>query len=91
MAVTLDPILEQRIQRVVESGAFREPAELLSHALDLIEAEQHAGDWLFRNREGINAALEESFAAKARGESYTPEESHAMLAERRAARASHAA
>jgi Arc/MetJ-type ribon-helix-helix transcriptional regulator len=88
MAITLDPALEDRIQRQLDRGAFREPAELLSHALDLVEAED---DWLFRNREAINAALEESFAAKERGESYSPEEAEAMLSERRASRSRHAA
>ena len=39
MAVTLDPALEQRIQRHLERGAFREPTELLAHALDLLEAD----------------------------------------------------
>ncbi len=91
MAVTLDPGLEERIKRVVASGVFSEPAELLSHALDLIEAEQQAGDWLFQNREGINAALDESFAQAERGESYSPEQSLALLAVHRAARNSRAA
>ena len=88
MAITLDPALEQRVQRQLDRGAFREPAELLAHALDLVEAE---GDWLYRNREAINAALEESFAAKERGEGYSPEESLALLAQNRAARKSRAA
>jgi Arc/MetJ-type ribon-helix-helix transcriptional regulator len=87
MSLVLDPVTEERIQRQLDRGAFREPAELLSHALDLVEAED---DWLFRNREAINVALDQSFAAKERGESYSPEESKAMLSERRASRARHA-
>jgi len=55
--------------------------------LYLVEAE---GDWLDRNREAIDAALEESFATKERGESYSPEESLALLAQNRAARTSKA-
>jgi len=88
MSLVLDPALEERIQRQLDRGPFREPAELLSHALDLVEAED---DWLFRNREVINVALEQSFAAKERGESYSPEEAEAMLSERRAARSRQAA
>jgi hypothetical protein len=84
MAITLDPVTEQRIQRQLDRGAFREPSELLAHALDLVEAED---DWLLRNREAINERLDESFAQEARGESYSPEEAHRILAERRAARA----
>jgi hypothetical protein len=48
-------------------------------------------DWLLRNKAAINIALDESFAAKARGESYSPEEAEVILAERRAARTPQAA
>jgi len=39
MAIILDPQTEERIQRQLDCGAFREPAELLAHALDLVEAD----------------------------------------------------
>jgi hypothetical protein len=39
MAITLDGAIEKRIQRQIDGGAFREPTELLAHALDLVEAE----------------------------------------------------
>ena len=89
--MTLAPELEQQIQRVVDSGAFCEPAELLSHALDLIEAEQHTGDWLFANSEAINVAPDESSAQAERGEGHSPEQSRALLAGHLAARNSRAA
>lgn len=88
MAITLDPALEQRIQRQLDRGAFREPTELLAHALDLVEAE---GDWLYQNREAIDASLDETIASAERGEGYSPEESLALLAQNRAARQSRAA
>jgi Arc/MetJ-type ribon-helix-helix transcriptional regulator len=85
MSLTLDdPIIEQRIQRVLARGVYPEPAEVMSHALDLLEAEE---DWLLRNREAIIERLEVSFAQAERGESYSPEEARTILAERRAARA----
>jgi Arc/MetJ-type ribon-helix-helix transcriptional regulator len=87
MAIALDAEIEQRIRRQIERGAFREPAELLAHALDLVEAETEPEDWLLRNKEAINADLDESFAQAARGESFTPEESRALLAKHRASRA----
>ena len=80
-----------QIQRQLDRGAFREPAELLAHALDLVEAEAVEQDWLLRNKDAINAALDESFASMERGEGYTPEESQALLARDRAARKSKAA
>ena len=52
----------------------------------LNSAEAEPEDWLVRNKEAINADLDESFAQAARGESYTPEESRALLAQHRASR-----
>ena len=83
MAITLDPETEQRIRRQLDRGAFRGPSELLAHALDLLEAEE---GWLLRNREAINAGLDESFAQAARGEGYTLEEARVLLERRRASR-----
>jgi Arc/MetJ-type ribon-helix-helix transcriptional regulator len=83
MAITLDAATEERIQRQLDRGGFREPAELLAHALDLVEAER---DDLDARRAEIISRLERSCAQADRGESYSPEEARAMLAERRAAR-----
>jgi Arc/MetJ-type ribon-helix-helix transcriptional regulator len=80
MAITLDPAIEQRIQQQLDRGAFREPAELLAHALDLVEAEaefdQRRTEWVAR--------LEQSCAQADRGEGYTEEEHRARMAELRA-------
>jgi Arc/MetJ-type ribon-helix-helix transcriptional regulator len=83
MSLVLDPATEDRIQRQLERGPYAAPAELINRALDLLEAD----DWLFQNRDAINADLEESSAQAARGEGYSPEEATALLAARRAARA----
>jgi Arc/MetJ-type ribon-helix-helix transcriptional regulator len=99
MTLTLDPATEQRLQQELATGRYREPSELIAHLLDLAEADrdnssatkQAMNDWLLRNKATINTALDESFAAKARGESYSAEEAAAMLAERRAARIRQAA
>ena len=87
MAITLDPATEERIQRQLDHGAFSGPAELLAHALDLIEAEVPYEDWLLRNKEAINASLNESFAEAARGEGYSLEEVDEMMAQRHSSRA----
>ena len=86
MAIALDAAIEQRIQRQLDRGAFREPAELLAHALDLVEAQAVHEDWLLRNKEAINTDLDLTFAQAARGEGHSPEESRALLAQRRASR-----
>jgi len=87
MVITLDAAIEERIQRQLERGAFREPAELLAHALDLVEAEAVQEDWLLHNKAAINAHLDRTFAQAARGEGYSPEESRALLAQHCASRA----
>lgn len=87
MQITLDPETEQRIQRELDRGTFHEPAEVIAHAIRLLEA-QAEDDWLLRNREAIQAALEESMAAEASGESYSREDVEAMLDGRRAERTS---
>jgi len=87
MAIILDAATEERIQRQLDRGVFREPAELLAHALDLLEEERSAEDWLDRNMGAINADLDESFAQAARGETYSLEEAESRLAQRRIAHA----
>ena len=84
MTITLDPAIEQRIQKQLARGAFAEPAELLAHALDLVEAEE---DWLLQNKETIRAGLKQSFAEAARGEGCSLEDFETMVSERRANRA----
>jgi len=88
MTLTLDPATEQRLQQELATGQYREPNQLIAHALDLIKAErEQSEDWLFRNKEAINASLDRTFAQATRGEGYSPEESRADLARNRASRA----
>ena len=99
MSLVLSPATEARIQAELATGRYAAPDELLNRALDSLQAEstmkeptpQEMDDWLLRNKDAINAALDESFAAKERGESYSMEEAEAILAERRAARSRQAA
>ncbi len=83
MNLILDPATEQRIQREIDLGHYREPAEVIARAVALPEAEQN---WLLQNKDAINQRLEESMAQAARGETWTPEEARRILADRRAAR-----
>jgi putative addiction module CopG family antidote len=83
MSFALDPATEQRIQREIARGVYREPDEVINRALDLLESQE---DWLLRNRDAINERLEESMAQAERGEVYTPEEAHALLDSARAER-----
>lgn len=82
MSLILDPATEARLQRQLDFGAYSRPDDLLTHALDLLEAEAVQADWLSANRDTVRTMFEESFAAKERGESYTLEEARAILSER---------
>jgi len=63
--LTLDSATEQRIRRELDRGHYREPAEVISHALNLLEAEE---EWLEMSKGALNARLEESMAQIERGE-----------------------
>jgi Arc/MetJ-type ribon-helix-helix transcriptional regulator len=90
MDVRLDEASTEIVQRELERGAFATAEDAVAAGLKLLEL--HAmDDWLLRNREYVQAALEESFAAAERGESYSPEESRALLEQHRALRKAKAA
>ena len=98
MTITLDEATEQLLQRELDRGRFADANHVIAHALGLLNASEpepvsqaDMEDWLTRNSEAVRAALEESFAAEARGESYSPEEVEAILNENRARRRSQAA
>ena len=85
MSLALDPATEQRIQREIARGAYREPAELINRALDLLESQEN---WLARNKDAIHQRLAESMAQADRGELHTPDEVRALLHQDRQSRAS---
>ncbi len=76
MGIALDPATEQRIQREVARGPYREPDELINRALDLLESQEI---WLLRNKEAIHQRLSESMAQAERGETHSPTEVRSLL------------
>ena len=82
MTLTLDPATEQRLQQELATGHYREPADLIAHALDLVKAERED---LSTRRNAFFGKIEESIAQGERGEVFTEEEVRARMAARRAA------
>ena len=80
MAISLDPATEQRIQRELERGHFASPDEVVSQALDLLDAER---DWMDMDKAALNARLEESIAQIERGDGVPGDRLLETLAERR--------
>jgi antitoxin ParD1/3/4 len=83
MNLTLDPATEQRIQREVELGHYRDPAEVIARAVSLLEAET---EWLQRNKEALDERLKESIGQIERGEGIPGDKLLEHLAEKRQSR-----
>ena len=83
MTLTLDAQSEQRIQREIDLGRYSEPAEVIAHALNLLDEEE---GWLLRNKEATNEHLKESYAEIERGEGIPESKVREMLAQARARR-----
>lgn len=83
MTLTLDPQLEQRIQREIDLGHYGDPTEVIAHALSLLEAEQKLQE---EERNELDARLQRSITSARRGELFTPEQARQILADRRASR-----
>jgi len=80
MAIGLDPGSEERIQRELARGHYGSPAEVISQALDLLQAEE---EWLERSKSALNVRLQESMAQIDRGEGIPGDRLLEVLAQRR--------
>ena len=80
MAITLDSATEHRVRQELERGVFSSPDEVISQALDLLEAER---DWFDGDRIALDARLKESIAQIERGEGIPGDRLLETLAERR--------
>ena len=83
MTVTLDAATEQRIQRKIEQGQFREPAEVIARALELLDDEAELAR---QARAALDARLQRSMDQIARGEGIPGERLIEALTERRSQR-----
>ena len=83
MTLNLDPELEQRIQREIDLGHYRQPADVIHRALDLLEADQ---SWSDEEKADLDERYEQGMAACDRGEGVPGDKVRELLASRRAAR-----
>jgi predicted transcriptional regulator len=81
MELTLTPESEERLQRRLSEGRWKSPAEVMETALDILD---DLDDVIVRNREELDAKIQEGLDSADRGELYTEEEVRAHLAEVRA-------
>jgi antitoxin ParD1/3/4 len=86
MTIDLKPEQQRVIDRAVNSGAYRNPDEVLDQALEIIRGQLEREDWMFERREAVAAHIEKSFEQAARGELIDADAAVEMLRQKRAGR-----
>jgi len=82
MTITLRPEHEELIARAIQSGAYRNPEEVIERALEGLRNDE---EWLRDNKDSIREKIERAFGQFERGEFFTAEESRADMGNRKAA------
>jgi Arc/MetJ-type ribon-helix-helix transcriptional regulator len=81
MTIHLTPEQEQRIADAIRTGAYKNPDDVVSHALEILHSE---GQWLRKQPNSIEAKIERAFAQFERGEFFSAEESRSNMEKRKA-------
>lgn len=83
--MTIDLKLEQQrvIDLAVQSGAYRDPGEVLDQAFEIIREQLDLEDWMLTKREEIAAQIATGFAEAERGELIDGDVAVEMLRRRR--------
>jgi Arc/MetJ-type ribon-helix-helix transcriptional regulator len=81
MTITLGPDQEKLIADALETGAYRDSNEVIERALEMLRSED---EWLSQHGTEIADKIERAFAQSEQGEVYSPEESRADMAKRKA-------
>ncbi len=79
MTLTLNPELEQRIQREIDHGHGRDATEVIGYALDLLEADHFVAA---AEKADLNARLERSVADAESGRVYSADTAAFLLDQR---------
>lgn len=83
MTVELKPEQQRVIDLAIQSGAYRDPAEVLDQALEMLREQLHREDWLAGQREAVAAKIAKGFAQAERGELMDGEAAVEILRQRR--------
>ncbi len=81
MTITLRPEHEKAITQAVQSGAYRNPDEVIGRALEVLRAED---EWLNGHKDEIAEKIERAFGQFERGEFLSSTDSRADLEKRKA-------
>ena len=86
MAIDLKPEQQRVIDLAVQSGAYRDPGEVLDQAFEIIREQLDLEDWMFGQRDAVAAHIEVGFSQAQRGELIEGDAAVEMLRRRRAER-----
>jgi Arc/MetJ-type ribon-helix-helix transcriptional regulator len=86
MTIELKPEHQRMIDQAIQSGAYREPGEVLDQAFEIIREQLRWEDWLVEQREAVAARIAKGFAQAERGELMDGDTAVEMLRQRRAER-----
>jgi antitoxin ParD1/3/4 len=82
MSITLRPEHEKAIERAIQSGAYRNPDEVIGRALEVLRSED---EWLTENKGAINEKIDRAISQLDRGEGISGEELRVRLEKRKVA------
>jgi Arc/MetJ-type ribon-helix-helix transcriptional regulator len=82
MPITLRPEHEDLIAKAMQTGAYRDPDDVIGRALEMLHSED---EWCDEHKEEIAGKIERAFGQFERGEFFSAEESRADMAKRKAA------
>jgi Arc/MetJ-type ribon-helix-helix transcriptional regulator len=86
MTIDLKPEQQRMIDLAVQSGAYRDPGEVLDQAFEIIREQLDLEDWMLGQREDVAAHIAKGFAQAERGELIDADEAVKILRQRRAER-----
>jgi antitoxin ParD1/3/4 len=86
LVIDLKPEQQRVIDLAVQSGAYRDAADVLDQAFEIIREQLDLEDWMLEQRDAVAAHVEAGFAQAERGELIDGDTAVEMLRRRRAAR-----
>jgi Arc/MetJ-type ribon-helix-helix transcriptional regulator len=86
MTIDLKPEQQRVIDLAVQSGAYRDPAEVLDQAFEIIREQLQLEDWMVAQRQSLAAHIATGFAQAEWGELIDGDAAVEMLRQRRTER-----
>jgi Arc/MetJ-type ribon-helix-helix transcriptional regulator len=81
MTITIRPEHEHLIKEAIQTGAYRNPADVIGRALEVLRSED---EWLAENKSVIGDKIDRAFGHFERGEFFSPEQSRMDMEKRKA-------